>query len=190
MARDPYEVLGVSRDAGEEEIKSAYRRLAKKYHPDLHPGDAECAARMNEINTAYDQIKNPQQYHNDAYGAQGAAYSQETYGYNYSYGGWGSGAESGSEYYNPFRSFYNVRVIRPGKIALGIIIFIIVIRIISSVFSASLLRNYYGWDPGEESGTGNPYSYYSMPYGDYSYGDNGYFGWGAAEHGQSGAGTQ
>ena len=58
--RDPYEVLGVSRNASEDEIKSAYRKLAKKYHPDLHPGDKECEKKMNEINAAYDQIKNPQ----------------------------------------------------------------------------------------------------------------------------------
>ena len=57
---DPYAVLGVSRDATEDEIKSAYRRLAKQYHPDLHPDDEECARKMNEINAAYDAIKNPQ----------------------------------------------------------------------------------------------------------------------------------
>jgi len=59
---DPYAVLGVSRDASEDEIKAAYRRLAKKYHPDLNPGDEAAAAKMKEINAAYDQIKNPAAY--------------------------------------------------------------------------------------------------------------------------------
>jgi len=60
MVSDPYKVLGVSPNASDEEIKTAYRKLAKKYHPDLNPGDAEAAKKMNEINAAYDQIKNPQ----------------------------------------------------------------------------------------------------------------------------------
>ncbi len=60
MTEDPYKVLGVSRDASDEEIKKAYRRLAKKYHPDLNPGDQEAARQMQRINAAYEQITNPQ----------------------------------------------------------------------------------------------------------------------------------
>ena len=57
---DPYQVLGVSRDASDEEVKKAYRRLAKKYHPDLNPGDEEAARRMQEVNAAYEQITSPE----------------------------------------------------------------------------------------------------------------------------------
>lgn len=58
MARDPYQVLGVPPGASEEEIKAAYHRLAKRYHPDLHPEDARAARRMNELNAAYAAIRN------------------------------------------------------------------------------------------------------------------------------------
>lgn len=56
---DPYRILGVSPGASEEEVTAAYRRLAKKYHPDLNPGDETAARKMSEINAAYDRIKNP-----------------------------------------------------------------------------------------------------------------------------------
>ena len=51
--RDYYEVLGVARTANDDEIKKAYRQLAKKYHPDMHPGDAECEAKFKEASEAY-----------------------------------------------------------------------------------------------------------------------------------------
>ncbi len=51
--RDYYEVLGLEKGAGEDEIKKAYRRLAKKYHPDLNPGDAEAEKNFKEVNEAY-----------------------------------------------------------------------------------------------------------------------------------------
>lgn len=55
--RDPYEVLGVPRGASDEEVSKAYHNLAKKYHPDLNPGDEEAARKMSEINAAYDSIR-------------------------------------------------------------------------------------------------------------------------------------
>ena len=68
---DPYKVLGVSPDASDEEIKRAYRRLAKEYHPDRNPGDAYAAKKMQEINAAYEQIKNPEKAGPGPQGSQG-----------------------------------------------------------------------------------------------------------------------
>lgn len=82
MIDDPYKVLGLERGASDEEVKQAYRRLAKKYHPDLNPGDQEAAKKMQQINEAYDQIKNPEKYaRQTGYGPFGGWYTgwQETY---------------------------------------------------------------------------------------------------------------
>jgi curved DNA-binding protein len=58
--QDYYETLGVSRDADEKEIRRAFRRLARQYHPDVNPGDAEAEERFKEINEAYEVLSNPE----------------------------------------------------------------------------------------------------------------------------------
>ena len=92
MVRDPYEVLGIPKTASEEEIKQAYRKLAKKYHPDLNPGDETAAKKMNEVNEAYDRIRNPQNYRTQ----------QQSYSGPYSYGG----SQQNGQYQDPFEEIF------------------------------------------------------------------------------------
>ncbi len=89
MAKNPYTVLGVSETATDEEIRNAYRRLAKKYHPDLNPNDPTAAAKMNDVNVAYDQIKTAEKR-----AAYRASEKQQTF---YQQSGYGS---------NPWQTYY------------------------------------------------------------------------------------
>src|SRR5437660_11730565 len=56
MARDYYDVLGLKRGASQKEIKQAYRKLARKHHPDVNPGDKGAEERFKEINSAYEVL--------------------------------------------------------------------------------------------------------------------------------------
>ncbi|MCM3876289.1 MAG: DnaJ domain-containing protein, partial [Thermoanaerobaculia bacterium] len=58
-ARDPYEILGVERKASEADIKKAYRRLARKFHPDVNAGDSAAKKKFQEIAAAYEVLKDP-----------------------------------------------------------------------------------------------------------------------------------
>ena len=56
--RDYYEVLGIQKGASEDEIKKAYKKLARKYHPDMNPGDKEAEEKFKEIAEAYEILSN------------------------------------------------------------------------------------------------------------------------------------
>ena len=85
--RDYYEVLGVSKTASDDEIKKAYRSLAKKYHPDANPGDKDAEAKFKEINEAYSVLSNADERRKyDQYGH--AAFDPSA---GAGYGGFGSG---------------------------------------------------------------------------------------------------
>ena len=96
---DPYQILGVDRNASDEEIKRAYRKLAKKYHPDANPGDESAAKKMQEINDAYDRIKNPEKNQGPGGGSQGYNPYGQGYG-SYGYGPFGGYYQQQNRSYN------------------------------------------------------------------------------------------
>lgn len=94
MVQDPYKVLGISEGASKEEIKKAYRKKAKEFHPDLHPDDPTAAAKMNEVNEAYDMLNNPEKYKKQE--QQRNPYGN---GYGSAQGGWYQGSQQqGGQY--------------------------------------------------------------------------------------------
>lgn len=95
MLRDPYAVLGVREGADMDEIKRAYRKKAKEYHPDLHPDDPAANEKMQQVNEAYELLCNPDKYRAARQaGPRPDAYGQRTYdgyargGQAYGGGGW------------------------------------------------------------------------------------------------------
>lgn len=85
--RDYYEVLGISRDAGEEEIKKAYRRLARQYHPDVNKNDPQAETKFKEIGEAYHVLSDPKK--RAAYDQFGHSASEANFGGEQGFGGFG-----------------------------------------------------------------------------------------------------
>ena len=94
MARDYYDILGLSKSASDSEIKSSYRKLAMKYHPDRNPGDKKAEEKFKEISESYEILKDPQK--KAAYDQYGhAAFSQgSSGGASGGFSGFGSGGFS------------------------------------------------------------------------------------------------
>ena len=90
--RDPYEVLGIPRGAGDDEVKKAYRAQCKKWHPDLNPGNPQAEERFKEVQAAYDAITK---------GTAGPAHG--SYGYGGQQSSYGYGGQNG--YADPFEGF-------------------------------------------------------------------------------------
>src|SRR5438270_4061771 len=125
--KDYYSTLGVSKTASEKEIKQAYRKLARKHHPDVNPGDKSAETRFKEINEAYEVLGDPdkrkkydelganwRQYEQAAPGA-GAGFDPSQFGWNTNAGGGGRGGfrtmtpEEMNEMFggeNPFSDFF------------------------------------------------------------------------------------
>jgi len=79
---DLYIVLGVTRDATVADLKRAYRRLARKFHPDINPGDRRAAAQFRQIAEAYETLSDPDRRRRyDSTGSEGQAHGRQTYGF-------------------------------------------------------------------------------------------------------------
>ena len=145
----PYDELGVTPEASDEEIAKAYKRLAKRYHPDLNPGNAAAAERMGRINRAYDEIK--------------AIRRRET------------GPERGAyqAYADPFDPFGAGRAYtytyRPRRSPMGMLIAVLVMFFVIRLMLSILLGGFGGYyyvSPGYGGGPGGYYGYsYIVPGG-------------------------
>ena len=103
--RDYYEVLGVSKSASDDEIKKAYRQLAKKYHPDMNPGDKEAEAKFKEANEAYAVLSDAEK--KAKYDQYGHAAFDPSMGGGSGFGGFGGFGGGDFDFGDIFSSFFS-----------------------------------------------------------------------------------
>jgi DnaJ-class molecular chaperone len=111
--QDYYKILGVKRDANEQEIKQAYRKMARKYHPDVNPGDKEAETKFKQINEAYEVLSDKEKRSKyDRFGHNWQRYEQVGGGYQGNpyagspYGGGGMGGMGGTNFSDIFEAFF------------------------------------------------------------------------------------
>src|SRR6266480_1624581 len=119
---DFYKILGVKKDAKPEEIKKAYRRLARKYHPDVNPGDKAAEDRFKQMSEAFDVLSDPKkrkvydrfgQYSDNLAnaaeaGTAGSTYTRGTPGFDFSGFDWGAASSSaGSSFRDIFADLFS-----------------------------------------------------------------------------------
>ena len=161
---DPYRILGIPESASDEEVTAAYRRLARKYHPDLNGGSAAASEKMKEVNAAYDLIRDrragkaqepPRTQYGTAYGpqrgaAQGNAAPEDEGGFEtfYGYGPFGP--------FRVYRTGYQPRRSRPFSLFRFIVTLILTMALLRGCTILTQLYAQYLPDYYETQETGAP----------------------------------